>query len=166
MSSNFPKTRRVFFGWPCHPSSQPYRGQFRDRPKPDREKTDGNRMQQSDRAVSQTFIVWTNLQQRTTNLSSNFTPWKTFKISHFNIQALLYFVKNCHFWKSAGSSVVRTQCFHCQGQGSIPGRGTKILQALSYSLNNCSPHPTPNQKTKKTFISNPSKTICLLTQLS
>ena len=26
-----------------------------------------------------------------------------------------------------GSSVVRTQCFHCQGPGSISGWGTKIL---------------------------------------
>ena len=25
--------------------------------------------------------------------------------------------------------MVRTQCFHCHGQGSIPGRGTKIPQA-------------------------------------
>ena len=29
-----------------------------------------------------------------------------------------------------GSPVVRTQCFHCQGPGSIPDRGTKILQAV------------------------------------
>ena len=29
-----------------------------------------------------------------------------------------------------GSPVVRTQLFHCLGQDSIPGRGTKILQAL------------------------------------
>ena len=26
--------------------------------------------------------------------------------------------------------MVRTQLFHCLGQDSIPGRGTKILQAL------------------------------------
>ena len=24
---------------------------------------------------------------------------------------------------------IRTQCFHCEGLGSIPGWGTKILQA-------------------------------------
>ena len=29
-----------------------------------------------------------------------------------------------------GGPVVGTQRFHCQGQGSIPGRGTKILQAM------------------------------------
>ena len=28
-----------------------------------------------------------------------------------------------------GGSVVRTCCFHCHGLGSIPGWGTKILQA-------------------------------------
>ena len=28
-----------------------------------------------------------------------------------------------------GSPVVRIQCFHCWGPGSIPGQGTKILQA-------------------------------------
>jgi len=26
--------------------------------------------------------------------------------------------------------VARTQCFHCHGQGSIPGQGTKIPQAV------------------------------------
>ena len=29
-----------------------------------------------------------------------------------------------------GGLVVRTQCFHCKGPGSIPGQGTKILQAV------------------------------------
>ena len=28
-----------------------------------------------------------------------------------------------------GRPVVRTQCFHCHGPGSIPGQGTKIMQA-------------------------------------
>ena len=28
-----------------------------------------------------------------------------------------------------GSPVVRTLHFHCEGPGSIPGRGTKILQS-------------------------------------
>ena len=36
-----------------------------------------------------------------------------------------------------GSPVVRTQCFHCQGPGSIPPQGIKILQA-----------PSPQTKTK------------------
>ena len=34
-----------------------------------------------------------------------------------------------------GGSVVRTPCSHCQGPGSIPGRGTKILQAAWCKLN-------------------------------
>ena len=29
-----------------------------------------------------------------------------------------------------GSPVVRTQCFHCRDPGSIPGRETKIPQAV------------------------------------
>ena len=29
--------------------------------------------------------------------------------------------------------MVRTWCFHCCGLGSIPGRGTKILQAVQCS---------------------------------
>ena len=37
-----------------------------------------------------------------------------------------------------GSPVVRTQCFHWQGPGSIPAQGIKILQA-----------PSPQPKTKK-----------------
>ena len=29
-----------------------------------------------------------------------------------------------------GGPVVRTQCFHCWSQGSVPGPGTKIPQAV------------------------------------
>ena len=36
-------------------------------------------------------------------------------------------IKNCHR-EFPGGPVVRTQCFHCCGLGSIPGRGTKIPQ--------------------------------------
>ena len=32
--------------------------------------------------------------------------------------------------ESPGGLVVRTQCFHRKGPGSIPGQGTKILQAV------------------------------------
>jgi len=32
-----------------------------------------------------------------------------------------------------GSIVVRTQHFHYQGLGSVPGQGTKILQAMPRS---------------------------------
>ena len=31
-----------------------------------------------------------------------------------------------------GGLVVRTLRFHCRGQGSVPGRGTKILQAARH----------------------------------
>ena len=32
-----------------------------------------------------------------------------------------------------GGPVVRTPHFHCRGPGSIPGQGTKILQATRHS---------------------------------
>ena len=32
-------------------------------------------------------------------------------------------------WEFPGGPVVRAPCFHCEGPGSIPGQGTKILQA-------------------------------------
>ena len=35
-----------------------------------------------------------------------------------------------------GGPVVKTPCFHCCGPGSIPGRGTKILQASRSSQKN------------------------------
>ena len=34
------------------------------------------------------------------------------------------------FWGIPGSSVVTTQHFYCGELGSIPGQGTKILQAV------------------------------------
>ena len=39
-----------------------------------------------------------------------------------------------------GRPVVRTQCFHCHGPGSIPGQGNKILQATK-----------PKKKKKKLY---------------
>ena len=36
-----------------------------------------------------------------------------------------------HFQEFPGGLVVRTWCFHCCGLGSVPGLGTKILQALA-----------------------------------
>ena len=38
-----------------------------------------------------------------------------------------------HLREFPGSSVVRTQRFHCWGPGPIPGQGTKILQTLQHS---------------------------------
>ena len=38
-------------------------------------------------------------------------------------------------WTFPGGLVVRTLCFHCQDVGSIPGLGTKILQAILHSKN-------------------------------
>ena len=37
--------------------------------------------------------------------------------------------KNIYQWEFSGAPVVRIQCFHCHGLGSIPGRGTEILHA-------------------------------------
>ena len=44
-------------------------------------------------------------------------------------------------WEFPGGSVVRTQSFHCQDPGSIPGQGTKITEATQ-----C------NQKNKTSFL--------------
>ena len=47
----------------------------------------------------------------------------------------------CRSWKILwsrefpGSPVVRTWSFHCQGLGSVPGQGTKILQAMWHGKN-------------------------------
>ena len=35
-----------------------------------------------------------------------------------------------------GCPVVRTWCFHCQGPGSIPGQGIKILQDMQHGQKN------------------------------
>ena len=43
-------------------------------------------------------------------------------------------------------SVVRTQCFHCWGPGSIPGRGTKILQVEQHTP------PFPPKITSSNFL--------------
>ena len=37
--------------------------------------------------------------------------------------------KKSYFRDFPGNPLVRTECFHCQGPGSIPGWGTKLLQA-------------------------------------
>ena len=39
-------------------------------------------------------------------------------------------IKTNHIRELPGGPVVRTWCFHCWGPGSIPGQGTKILQAM------------------------------------
>ena len=41
--------------------------------------------------------------------------------------------------------MVRTQRSHCQGLGSIPGRGTKILQALRRGGGGEQTSDTPNK---------------------
>ena len=38
-------------------------------------------------------------------------------------------IKSNHFREFPGGPVVRTRAFHCQGPGSIPGRGNKLSQA-------------------------------------
>ena len=49
-------------------------------------------------------------------------------------------------WWSRWSSGYRTQCFHCHGLASIPGRGTVIPQALQHP--SPLPHP-PNKQQQK-----------------
>ena len=36
-------------------------------------------------------------------------------------------------WDFPGGPVVKNQCFHCRGTGSIPGQGTKVPQAVQCS---------------------------------
>ena len=43
-----------------------------------------------------------------------------------------YSFKIQRMWEFPGCPVVRTQCFHCPGQGSIPFRGTKMPQAMQH----------------------------------
>ena len=38
-------------------------------------------------------------------------------------------------WEFPGRPVVRTGCFHCCGQGSIPGREAKIPQTEQHGQN-------------------------------
>ena len=42
------------------------------------------------------------------------------------------FLKWVYLGRFPGGPVVRTQCSHCQGLGSIPGQGTKTLQARQH----------------------------------
>ena len=38
--------------------------------------------------------------------------------------------KQSYFREFPGDPLVRTQCLYCQGQGSIPGWGTKLSQTV------------------------------------
>lgn len=49
-------------------------------------------------------------------------------VNHSVVFALIS-IGQTDFWKFLGSSVVRTPCSHCRVAASIPGGGTKILQA-------------------------------------
>ena len=50
---------------------------------------------------------------------------------HFKSASDFYILKNENkLWEFLGSPVVKTQCFHCWGLGSIPGRGTKTLYVV------------------------------------
>ena len=52
--------------------------------------------------------------------------------------------KKYYSWEFPGGPVVRTWPFHCGGPGSVPGRGTKILQA-----SRCSQEKRKKKKKKK-----------------
>ena len=41
----------------------------------------------------------------------------------------LLFYKSKKVWEFFGGPVVKAQCFHCHGPGSVSGWGTKILQS-------------------------------------
>ena len=44
-------------------------------------------------------------------------------------------------WESPRGPMVRTQCFHCWGLGSIPGRGTKTLYVVWHGQKQTNKNP-------------------------
>ena len=48
-----------------------------------------------------------------------------------------------------GGPVVRTQCFHCRGPGSIPGQGTKIPKAVLQGQKNKNKNKTKQNKKQR-----------------
>lgn len=58
--------------------------------------------------------------------------------------------KNRRGWGWTGGSVVGTLCFHCKGQGLIPGWGNKILHVLQPVPTSA---PTPQNKGRSKWVS-------------
>ena len=73
------------------------------------------------------LAVRTFLEQRLSCLlcPNNNSTQHTALTMHQTLLEVLYI-----YWEFPGGPVVRTQRFQCQGQGSNPGWGTKILQAM------------------------------------
>ena len=52
---------------------------------------------------------------------------------HFKSASDFYILKNENkLWEFLGSPVVKTQCFHCWGLGSIPSQRKKISQVMRH----------------------------------
>ena len=62
-----------------------------------------------------------------TELQQNTLPREGLNTIHSSSEVL-----ETNSWEFSGSSVVRTWCFHCRGLDSVPGWGTKVLQAVWY----------------------------------
>ena len=54
-------------------------------------------------------------------------------IDAFVLVYIFFFSKKTALWEFPGGPVVRTQHFHCQCPGLIPGRGTKTPEAARHS---------------------------------
>ena len=60
--------------------------------------------------------------------------------------------RNSQNWEFLGSPAVRTQSFHCQGAGSIPGRRIKITQAVRRGQKKNKPQNSKQTKPNRTKI--------------
>ena len=77
--------------------------------------------------TSTQFLPFKNL-----SLSWNWSPWQMNKSIYICVCVCIFiyiYIKAKLVWDFSGGSVVGLLCFQCHGQGSLPGRGIKILQA-------------------------------------
>ena len=61
-----------------------------------------------------------------------------------------------------GSPMVRTQCFHCCGPGSIPGQGTKLLHGVVKKERERERRQKYKVGAKKSLVKHSSSIKCLL----
>ena len=66
------------------------------------------------------------------------------------------FIQNRQSTDLPGGPVVPTPCYHCQGPGSIPGRGIKIPQATRYS---------PKKRKKEKVLSRGKRLIVFISRI-
>ena len=98
-------------------------------------------------ALNDHFRLNTNLKKKNVQLNIYECKKKSFHLKTLKYLCFLnlFLTLSTHFQsnitnlikktnaKFPGSPVVRTQCFHCWGPGSIPGWGTKIPEAVLHA---------------------------------